>query len=330
MSRSGSRANLNLGGAKAAQKNRTNTRVALVGLAVAVLCGGFISPVSAGAVPLVSDITLEGADGTVLSDSIDAAIEEYGAQSVAAVLDALAANAAKGTDVGFPGLESESAADTSILLEEAQVAVLVGDEIPAVLGEVEIAPVDPGHEVVPSTQSSGPVMQLASSIRKLAPVLPMVSAPVGTTPSQYLSYGGAISNNRAWQWDAGFNVYRCNTTCTLTDRRTLRTTITPYQNRVRIEQQTTYSPNNSGIGTPQITGKVYIPSAPARGSNTVNVGTAFTTWYIETPKLWTTGTKIIVGIEQRADSRTGEQVGLYRTLTATCFPTPKSYCAWFV
>lgn len=232
--------------------------------------------------------------------------------------------------IRFPGLESVTAAETSNLLEEAQVAVSTGTEIPAELGEIEIAPVDSGHEVTPSAQSSGPVMQLASSIRDVASILPMVSAPVGTTPSQYLSYGGAISNNRAWQWDAGFNVYRCNTTCTLTDRRSLRTTITPYQNRVRIEQQPSYSPNNGGISTPRITGKVYIPSAPARGTNTANVGLVFTTWYIDTPNLWTYGTKIIVGIEQRADTRTGEQAGLYRTLTATCFPAPKSYCAWFV
>jgi len=313
---------------------RTKLRVAAVGLAVACLGAGFISPTFADEpVPTVSDITLEGADGTTLSASIDAAIEEYGAESVAAVLDALSANAAIGTDVGVPGLEFATAAETSSLLEEAQVAVSTGAEIPAELSEVEIAPVDPGHEVAPSSLSNGVVVQLASSVRKVAailPVLPMVSAPVGTTPSQYLSYGGAISNNRAWQWDAGFNVYRCNTTCTLTDRRSLRTTITPYQNRVRIEQQPSYSPNNGGISTPQITGKIYIPSAPARGTNTVNVGTVFTTWYIDTPNLWTNGTKIIVGIEQRADTRTGEQAGLYRTLTATCFPAPKSYCAWYV
>jgi len=39
---------------------------------------------------------------------------------------------------------------------------------------------------------------------------------------------------------------------------------------------------------------------------------------------------MIIGIEQHADTNVGEQIGKYRTLTATCYGGSKNYCAWFV
>jgi hypothetical protein len=153
-----------------------------------------------------------------------------------------------------------------------------------------------------------------------------------STPSDYLEYGAAIADNLAWQMTTGFNILHCNPFCETTDRMEFRHTIQPGRFTVQIETFVNYFPDSGHFGVPGIEGKLYAPSAPAIGNGITYPATS-RTWYIGGfDTLWKDNLRIIIGLEERIDATAGpsEQVGLYRTLTATCSSYPLYRCEWWV
>ncbi|MGL4339771.1 MAG: hypothetical protein ACRCSP_05040 [Rhodoglobus sp.] len=206
------------------------------------------------------EIWLSGADGDSIKDILTNALKTQDADTIAAVLDSAAAEASRGTEVNFPGLEDVSTQEQAAILTKIADAVSNDVAVPRSIGDLTAIDAQNPVEITSSGPGSGvfgnPSLSLlrpgrngleSPTIVPTSASVAQVSPPAATTPSQYISYGNAIANNRAWQWSAGFNVYRCNPFCTLTDRRELRSTITPGQFTVRVETSTLYSPNAGNI-----------------------------------------------------------------------------------
>ncbi len=165
---------------------------------------------------------------------------------------------------------------------------------------------------------------------KSGPILPM-SAPTATTPSNYTVAGVAISNNRAWQYTVYFGRTVCTNVCIVTDRKRVRNTITPGQNTVRVESSVYDEVGGSGVSVPHVVGRVYEGGAQLGSASWTDSTTGTRTTFINVANLWVSGRRIIVGLEEHAYV-TGqpELKTKSRTLTATCFPAPSNYCAWWV